>query len=277
MPVCTFPAGSPCSNIYLVNNHYHYLVTENYYLSPQEQHVLDIAREANTILTEDIIQAAGDMHPQTVRNVLSSLVRKGHLFRAKRGIYLRCGEPSLPVIEDPRKLALLLFKGYVAFASALQHWELLEYESFTVFVATRNKSGRREIGEYLFRAVAMGGRARGMVYDGGIYVSSLEKTIFDCIYKPVHAGGYPLVARAVSDSRPDWKEVLRWFDMLGSQSLRQRGGYLLSKAGNAPRWLLDRLRYGSEFNVWLDPSASRRGRFNREWRVMDNVGGWNGG
>lgn len=251
-------------------------MTENYYLSPQEQHVLDIAKDTNTILTEDLIQAAEDIHPQTVRNVLSSLVNKGHLFRAKRGIYLRCEEPSKPVIEDPAKLALLLFKGYIAFASALQHWELLEYESFTVFVATRNKSGRREVGEYVFQAVAMGDRTRGMVYDNGIYVSSLEKTIFDCVYKPVHAGGYPLVARAIADSKPNWKEVMRWFDLLGSQSLRQRGGYVLSKAGNAPRWLLDRLRSGAKRNIWLDPSGRRKGRLDREWSVMDNVEGWDG-
>ncbi len=251
-------------------------MTKTYYLSPQEQHVLDIAGDAGVIVAEDLIQAAEGMHPQGVRNVLSSLVRKGHLFRAKRGIYLRCGEPSLPVIEDPGKLALLLFRGYVAFASALQHWGLHEYESFTVFVATRNKSGSREVGEYVFQAVAMGDRARGMVYDGGLYVSSLVKTIFDCIYTPVHAGGYPLVARAVADSRPDWKEVLRWFDLLGSQSLRQRGGYLLSKAGNAPRWLLDRLRSGAKHNIWLDPSGVRKGKLDRGWSVMDNVGGWDG-
>ncbi len=248
-----------------------------YYLSPNEQHVLDIAKDAETIITEDLIQATEGMHPQVVRNTLSSLVKKGHLFRAKRGIYLRCEEPFSPVIDNPPRLALAMFRGYIAFASALQHYELLEYESFTVFVATRNKSGSRDIGEYRIQAVAMGNKARGMVYNRDVYVSTLEKTIFDCIYKPVHAGGYPLVARAISESKPNWKQVMRWFDLLGSQSLRQRGGYVLAKAGNAPRWLLKQLKSRAKRNIWLNPSGRRKGKFDKEWLVMDNVEGWNGG
>lgn len=250
-------------------------MNENYHLTPNEQLLMDVAADANIIITEDIINASREiMHPQSVRNALSSMASKGYLFRVKRGIYLRCEGTGRPVIEDPNELALLIFKGYIGFSSALQHWDLIEYESFDVFVVTQNKSGYREIGEYAMRAVAMGEKAQGMLYDGGIYVSTLEKTIFDCIYKPQHAGGYPLVVKAISESTPDWGKVHHWFQLLASRSLFQRAGYVLSKAGNAPGWLLKDFRSKVEHRSRLDPSGKSRGCYINEWKLIDNAGVW---
>lgn len=251
-------------------------MVENYYLSRNEQMLMDIAADADIIVTADIIQATHNMmSPQSVRNALSSLGSKGHLFRLKRGIYLRCEGPGMPVIEDPKKIALFLFDGYIGFSSALQHWDLIEYESFDVFVVSQNKSGCRQVGEYEIRAVAMGEKAQGMIFDKGIYVSTLEKTIFDCIYKPRHSGGYPLVAKAISESTPDWKEVHRWFELMASRSLFQRAGYVLSKAGNVPEWLLDDLRSKVEHKSRLDPSGKSKGTYIKEWKLIDNVEVWN--
>ena len=247
---------------------------EKYYLSPTEQSVMDTTIDMGVIFAEDIIRSLEGLNPQSVRNALHSLAGKGRLCRVKRGVYLRCEGPNSPVIEDPAVMALAVFKGYIAFSSALRHWGLIEYEPFTIFVVTRDKSGTKEIGEYTLRAVSMGAKAQVMTYDKGVYVSSPEKTIFDCIYKPKYSGGYRVVADAVAESSPDWSEVGRWFDLLGSQSLRQRGGYIMSRAGNAPDRMLDRLRTGAKHKVWLDPSGKRKGRYVREWRLIDNVEGW---
>jgi predicted transcriptional regulator of viral defense system len=247
---------------------------EKYYLSPTEQLVMDAAKDMSIIFAEDLIGSLRELNSQSVRNALHTLAGKGGLYRVKRGVYLRCESPGNPVIEDPSRLALAIFKGYIAFSSALRHWGLTEYEPFTIFVVTRDKSGTREIGEYTLKAVSMGAKAQGMTYDRGVYVSTLEKTVFDCIYKPRFSGGYRVVADAVAESDPDWKEVVRWFDRLGSQSLRQRGGYVLSKAGNAPKRALNHLRTGAKHKVWLDPSGKRKGRYIKEWKLIDNVEGW---
>jgi predicted transcriptional regulator of viral defense system len=249
-------------------------MTENYYrLSPVEQMLLDVAVDMEPIFTRDLIDSVPDIGSQVVRNSLSSLARKGRLARVKRGVYIRSDGPGRPVIQEPFRLALAMFPGYIAFGSALVHWGLVEYESFTVFIGTRSRSGSRELGEYTFKAVSMGRRAQGMVFEGGFYVSTVEKTLFDCLYKPHHAGGYPLVARAISETEPDWEEVGRWFELLGTPSLRRRAGYVLSIAGNAPRWLLKDLRGEGGSRIWLDPTGPRRGRYVHEWRLNDNVGG----
>lgn len=224
------------------------------------------------IFIEDVENTFPDESPQSIRDVLSSLTRKGYIYRVKRGLYLRCELPHKPVIANPGKLALAIYDGYLAFSSALHHWGLIEYEPFTIFVATRSKGGKRNVGEYTFQAVSIGKKAAGMVYDNGVYVSSLEKTLFDCIYKPQHAGGYALVARAIEDAKPDWNELGHWLEKLGTESLRRRGGYLLSKTKNAPKWLLKRVMPKEGTKVWLDPSGKRKGKYAKRWCVIDNVG-----
>ena len=249
-------------------------MSENYYnLSPVEHMLLDVAVDMEPIFTRDLIDAMPDVNSQVIRNALSSLARKGRLSRVKRGVYLRSEGVDMPVIEEPFRLALAIFPGYIAFGSALTYWRLIEYEAFTVFVGTRARSGSKDIGEYTFKAVSMGRRAQGMVFEGGMYVSTLEKTLFDCLYKPHHAGGYPLVAKAISEAEPDWEAVGRWFKRLGTPSLRRRAGYVLSTAGNAPRWLLRDLRGSGGSRIWLDPTGPRRGRYVRDWCLNDNVGG----
>jgi predicted transcriptional regulator of viral defense system len=246
---------------------------KDYYLSPVEQMLLEVAGTMEPIFTRDVIGALPEVHPQVVRNSLSSLARKGRLERVRRGVYVRSEGPGRPVIEDPLKLALAVFPGYIAFSSALRHWRLIEYEPFTVLVATRDTSGSIEVGEYTFRAISLGRRAQGMVFRGGVYVSTLEKTLFDCLYKPIHAGGHALLARAVAEARPNWRELARWFSILGTPSLRRRAGYILSIAGNVPGWLLGELRGRGGSRIWLDPTGPRRGRLAPEWDVIDNVGG----
>jgi predicted transcriptional regulator of viral defense system len=249
-------------------------MTEKYYkLSPVEQMLLDVAVDMEPVFTRDLIDAMPDVNSQVIRNALSSLARKGRISRVKRGLYLRSEGRGKPIIEEPFRLALALFPGYIAFGSALAYWRLIEYESFTVFIGTRSKSGTKEIGEYTFKAVSMGRRAQGTVFDGSVYVSTLEKTLFDCLYKPYHAGGYPLVGKAISEADPDWQEVGRWFEHLGTPSLRRRAGYILSIAGNAPRWLLNDLRGIGGSRIWLDPTGPRRGRYVHDWCLNDNVEG----
>ena len=244
---------------------------KNHYITPLEQTILEIAPERGPILIENMLMALDHVSDQVVRNAFSSLVEKGRLYRMQRGIYLRCERPHMPIIDDPARLALAIYPGYLAFFSALHHWGLHEYEPFTVTVATENRSAERGIGQYTIRVVAMGRRAQGMVFDEGVYVSTLDKTIFDCIYKPNLSGGYNLVVRAISDCEPDWGEVRFWLDELGTQSLRQRAGYILSRAGNAPDWLLDHLKEEKLENIWLDPSGTRRGTRVGEWGIIDNA------
>jgi len=247
---------------------------EIYTSTPTEQLLLNAAEGSSIVNSEDLAKALPHLGKERIARALSSLNRKRFLQRLRRGLYLKCEPPYGPVIEKPERLALEVYPGYIGFSTALAHWGLLDYEPFTIFVVTPDRSGEMEVGAYLLKAVSMGERARGMVYDRGLYVSSLAKTIFDCVYKPIHGGGYPLLVRAINDAEPDWDEVYGLFERLASPSLRRRGAYVLAKTDNAPKRLCKKIAKGTSGKIWLDPSGPRRGKYDPEWKVMDNVGGW---
>jgi predicted transcriptional regulator of viral defense system len=224
-----------------------------------------------------------DMFPEITSNmrykIVSSLNSKGYLFRLEKGLYLVQKTSSKePIIEDPYRLALSLFNGYIAFSSALRLYNFIEYEPFTLFVATPNRSKRLVIGNYEIRAVSIGVRAEGLKLYKGLYISNLEKTIFDCFYKPQYSGGYETITKALATGiKLNWKDVLYYFKKYSSDSLCQRTGYILDLIKqeidyDVPDYCIRYLRNRIKSKTKLIPTAPTKGKYCSKWKLMDNLG-----
>ncbi len=261
---------------------------KNYYMTKSEQSVYNAIKSAEILSSEDIKEMVPEMSGSMLRKTLSSLERKGYLYRIKRGLYLVKPPDSGLILENPYRIALRIYEGYIAFSSALRLYGLMEYEPFTIFVATENRSGRTEIGEYLIKAVSMGKRATGMRIHDGVYTSTLEKTFFDCFYRPQYCGGYEGVCRALYEAgKMDWDIFLSYFERFASPSLCQRTGYVLEtlyEAGylDIPEHVIGALRKRVKNRTRLLPSAPSRGKFDGRWMLLDNLGkermlGWSDG
>ena len=252
-------------------------MTKNYYLSRTEQELISILKSVDMVTIEEIKELFPGLSENMIKKVLSSLVRKGYLYRLKRGLYIVNEEPGKPLIKNPYRMALALSPGYIAFSSALRLYDLIEYEPFTIFVATPRKSGEKEIGEYTIKAVALGEKAVGMIIKSGVYTSTLAKTFFDCFYKPGYCGGYSGVTKALYEAeRIDWDEFLRYFKRFASNSLCQRTGYILELVRNlgidVPEDVIEYLRGRVKTWTKLVPTLPSRGSGVREWKLIDNLG-----
>ena len=161
------------------------------YMSPQEQMIFHIISKSDIINSVDVIDLFPEEGPASIRNVLSSLNKKRYLHRLKRGTYAVTPDRTI-LMSDILKISTQIYNGYLAFSTALRIHNLLDYETFTIFIATRKRSRTIEVGEYDLRYVSLGKRATGMIMKDGLWVSDPEKTIFDCIYRPDLAGGFPL-------------------------------------------------------------------------------------
>ncbi len=250
---------------------------KNYYLSRTEQELMSILKSADVLTIQEIKELFPELSEDMIKKVLSSLVKKGYLYRLKRGLYLVNEEPGKPLIKNPYQIALMLFPGYIAFSSALRLYGLIEYEPFTIFVATPRKSGEKEIGEYTIKAIALGEKATGMTLKNGIYTSTLAKTFFDCFYKPQYCGGYSEVTKALYEAEKiDWDEFLSYFKRFASDSLCQRTGYILELVKNlgvdVPEGVIEYLR--GRVRVWtkLVPTLPSKGKGIEEWKLIDNLG-----
>ncbi|NJE04552.1 BlaI/MecI/CopY family transcriptional regulator, partial [Thermococcus sp. MV11] len=95
-------------------------MVKNYYLSRTEQELMNILKSAEIVSIQEVVDLFPRLSKDMVKKVLSSLVRKGYLYRIEKGLYLVNEEPGRPLIKSPYQIALVLFPGYIAFSSALR-------------------------------------------------------------------------------------------------------------------------------------------------------------
>ncbi len=165
----------------------------------------------------DVLESLGLCSPATLKITLSRLGRSGRIIRLKRGVY------SASPIRDAFASAQAVFNGYVGFSAALYLHRLISEVPFTVAVVTGRKSGVKRIGNYEFRAVALGGKAVGFERNGPYVVSTRAKTLFDCLYLPKYSVEQEKLVAAFREAR------------LGAEERREFTGYVKKFASGKTR------------------------------------------
>jgi predicted transcriptional regulator of viral defense system len=217
-----------------------------------------------------------------LRVLLHRLEKKGWITSVRKGVYLRL--PAVAAVEgkvyleDPFIVALKVFDGYLAFQSALRVHGLSEYQPFTIFIATKNKSETLKLlKQYEIRAIKLGKRYAGYEKKDGYLVSSVAKTFFDCLYRPQYGGGYSEVLKSLHSCKEmEWDEFLSYFRRFASNSLCQKVGYLLTLLKEetdykVPNSAIEYLKKRVRVKTRLDPKISG-GKLNKDWLVIDNLG-----
>lgn len=246
-------------------------------MTRSEQEVFNRIRRIDIISSKNLKEVSGEGRNTKINKVLSSLARKGYLYRLARGEYLVQETPQRnQLIQDPIKIATTLFSGYIGLQTALRLYGLSDYEPFVITVITQKKSGERNIGEYTIKAISFGKRAFGTTYLGGYYVSGLEKTFFDCFYKPQFVG-YDEITKGMYQTKLKWDMFLGYFKKLSSPALCQRTGYVLEvlkrRTGyRVPNEIITYFKRRVKNKTRLMPTIKSSGRYIKDWKVMDNIG-----
>lgn len=247
------------------------------YLTPREQALFSVLSSRHIIDTGLLQELFPEIPPVPLNKTVADLVKKGYLHRVKKGVFTISGTPSENIeIQNPLLVGLSVCSGYIGFSSALRVYDLIPYEPFTVFVVTKNRSREITVGEYTLRCVAMGKRCTGMTFHTGMYVSTLEKTFFDCFYKPQYAGGYAVITQALYQAPSiDWEKFCAYFSS-ESSSLCQRTGYILDllnrRTGTVPKKAISFFRQRIKNNTRLAISGAGSGTYIRSWMLVDNIG-----
>ncbi|HII15574.1 MAG TPA: hypothetical protein HA362_04645 [Nanoarchaeota archaeon] len=207
-----------------------------------------------------------------INKSLSSLCRKGYLQRARRGLYY-----NLLLLKSPYSLALMLHEGYIGLTSALREYNLTEYEDFTIFVITKTfrKTVQLKGTKYEVIFLPMGKLFTGFEKKGNFYISSMEKTFFDCFLKPGHIG-YSNITKAVYDAKINWEKFIGFFKLTGNSSLCQRTGFILEMIKKETRLKIPSFVFEYLLQKVKNPvkisSIKGKSKFNKKWKVQDNVG-----
>jgi predicted transcriptional regulator of viral defense system len=237
--------------------------------------------EKNTFKVSELDAKKFGMVPSYLYVLMGRLEKKGWITRVGKGVYLRLPAATAVggkvYLEDPFEVALKMFKGYLAFQSALKVHGLSEYEPFTIYVATKTKSETVSLlKHYEIKAIKFGKRFTGFEKTGKYTVSTKAKTFFDCFYHPNYAGGYAEVLKSLHTAGTiDWKEMEKYLEKFGSSSVCQKIGYLISLLKETeyeqPQDFIDYLKGRIGNKTKLDFSQSG-GSYNKEWMIIDNIG-----
>ena len=249
------------------------------YLSKEEQIIYSALHKTDIIDVIQIKEIFPNYSPQKINKLCHNLILKGYFYPIKRGVYIVNDFPSeKPLISNPFKLASYINKGYIGFSSALRLYNLITYEPFTIFIVTQNKSRELTVGNYLFKTVSMGKKATGTTFFKNVYVSTIEKTVFDCFYKPQYAGGYGEIIKALTNIKKiNWYQILTYFNNFASNALFQRTGYILdllykNDSGNIPKYLIKEFNKNIKNTTRLIPSGPSKGKYIKKWKLIDNLG-----
>lgn len=245
------------------------------YLTFQENELYDIIKDAKTSFsTNDICEMFPNIKKQRINELLLSLKRKKYINQLKKGLY---ESNHLKTNLEIFKTALSIYPGYISHLSALRYYDLLDYEPTTIFISTKNRSKELTNGSFVFKYINQKNYSDYVSKDQ-IFVSTLEKTIFDCFFKPQFAGNYSVITKAIYDSSKqiDWNYLKEIYNKYASNRQFQITGYILEllkkrTKSNIPKEIIDFFRSKKKSKVKLI-NNNTKSIYIKEWLLQDNLG-----
>ncbi|MFH1055931.1 MAG: hypothetical protein V1744_07570 [Candidatus Altiarchaeota archaeon] len=242
------------------------------YMTWSEQEIWEHIKDKEIIDHELVKQIFPEMTENKTNKLLHNLYAKRYLSRARKDLYYNPQK-----LGAYNKLAFRINEGYLGLNSALRYHNLIEYEDFTIFVMTRDyrKNVTLNGTQYDIKFIPLNNLFSGFERKDDIYVSSVEKTIFDCFLKPGYVG-FDNITKAVYDATMDWDKFIGFFKLSDNSALCQRTGYVLElmegvTSINIPARVLEHLSERVKTRVKLTPSGGKT-TFNRRWMMQDNIG-----
>lgn len=208
-----------------------------------------------------------------MNEVVENLVHKGLLDRVERGKFVRTN-----FYDELAMIRLLVPDGALAYWSALNRHGLTEQFPNVIFVqTTKLKESKLYRGvPYQFIKVLprkMTGIEQSGYGDHTFWITSVEKTILDCLDLPEYSGGFPVVVKAIARAKLHGSMLIEYSQAIGSQSAMKRLAFILESLGK--KGVASFLKYAAKkLNAsysLLDALGPNDGRFDSNWKLRLNV------
>jgi len=245
----------------------------------------EMTRQGKRIFTFKDASVAYGSSGQSLRDLLSTLVKRGWLLRIEKGKYLilpfEAGREREWTEHEFIIASYLIKPYYVGFRSALNYYGYTEQVSRIVFVAStgRKLKSSLEVSGVTYRFVSISerkffGYKQISIDEYQVNISEPEKTIVDCLDQLRYCGGISEVAKAIWYGRNelDFVKMAEYSRRNGNRAASQRLGYLIEilgfKADKAVDILLQSI---SRRYAYLDSLSESKGKYVDRWKIIVNV------
>jgi len=208
-----------------------------------------------------------------MNEVVENLVHKGLLDRVERGKFVRAN-----FFDELAMIRLLVPDGVLAYWSALNRHGLTEQFPNVIFVqTTKLKESKLYRGvPYQFIKVQprkMTGIEESGHSDHAFWITSIEKTILDCLDLPEYSGGFPVVVKAIATAKLQGSKLIEFSKAIGNLAAMKRLAFILEtlgKKGVTPFLKYAAKNLNASYSL-LDALGPNEGRFNSNWKLKLNV------
>ena len=250
-------------------------------------------RQGVNVLNADVVTHLTQVSRKHAVNLLSSMARKGALYRIGRGRYVLIPPDVLyerkSYVVDPHRIIdeLMTASGtgdlyYVAYQSAAAIHGAAHQLPFVLMVAVSRQRRPIQLGQAQIQFVQIKpqklfGFQEMRYHDAYLKVSDREKTILDCLERFDLCGGVDEVARTISTlvEEIESARLLDYLVRMDNQALIQRLGLILERLSTmqtVDQSLITGITGLVGDHIYpLDPHGPAGGSIDARWRVRENV------
>lgn len=258
------------------------------YISTQSNTLLSYFNSQNIACFDytQAYEALPKSKPTAIRELLSSMTKRGLLMRLKDGIYyiIPYEADSEAFMPDWHLIAEHIVNNanhYIGYYSALQIHNLITQPSLKeqIVVSSQVRPSEIIIKNVQFQFIYHNDKhffgAKKIWIDSynKVLCSDLEKTFIDCLFKPDYAGGIVEVARAIylSKEKTKYDILLEYAKKFDSQAVIKRLGFLLELL-NINTLIIDELqKLKTASYVVLDTELPKSGKRISRWSIQQNL------
>jgi predicted transcriptional regulator of viral defense system len=246
------------------------------YLTKKEQLIYNYLKNINIVIeNKDLKDCFNDLDFKDISYILNSLYKKGYLYKINRSRFAVIKDRN---IKDLFKLATSIYSGYISLSSALYYYGLLDYNIYTIYIINTKKSKEINLGEYTLKYINITKKNNYVKNKDGFYISTIEKTIFDCFYKIEYAGGYSLLSKAIYEgyTKIDWTKFLEIYNKYASKRQHQITGYILELLITncnikIPKKVITYFKNKNKSKTKL-LNIKNKSKYIKKWEIEDNLG-----
>jgi len=189
---------------------------------------------------------------------------------AKKGLITRIERAKYTTLDEPLAVAAYLVPlSYVGLYCALRFHGMITQIVAGIDILTKKSRKPTTVLErkvIFTKTKHFWGFEKYKINSFEVLVSDPEKTIMDCLLS--EKIGPDVVLEALRAKEIDEMKLLSYARKINSSALGKRLGFLLEKSGRDAH---DYRIYAYGPYIMLDARAKKKGRKNREWRIVENV------